>query len=361
MSRRPKGEGSLYYSDQHEKWIGQITLPTGKKKTKYGKTQGEVKKWLLDQRKAIQDGNYTTNDTLTVEQFLAKYIEDVGNHTLSPRTLISYNYLIRKHIVPDLGNLRLSRLRPDHLQGLYTAKLKQGLSRRSVQYIHQFLHTALRVAYKWGLVVRNVAELAEPPASSRKTPVILTADQANKLLSAVKEDRLYPLYVCAVSLGIREGELLALTWDDVDLKNRTLRVSKQLQYIPGQGLKIQPPKTNASIRTLPLPDVAYDALLAAKSNTTGDLLFTTSKGTPFAPRNILRHFHETLDEIDIPRMPFHNLRHSCASFHLAVGTNPRVVQALLGHSSVGITLSTYSHLLPGVKEDATKNINKIFT
>lgn len=359
--RRSRGEGTIFYSKKVSRWIGQLTLPDGRKKTKKGKTQGEVKKWLLTQRKAVQDGNYLKDDFYTVEAFLNRYIADVATNTLSPRTLISYKYLIKNHIVPEIGSIRLSQLRPERLQALYTKKLSERLSRRTVQYIHHFLHTSLRIAYKWGLVLRNVTDLAEAPASDRKPTAILTATQAKKLLQTVRGDRLYALYVCAISLGLREGELLALDWSDIDFKNRTLRVSKQLQYIPGQGLSIKPPKTKTSFRTLPLPDIALSALLAQKENSTGPLIFATSRGTPFSPRNILRHFHLTLDKMGLPRMAFHNLRHSCASFHLAMGTNPKVVQALLGHSNVGITLSTYSHLLPGVSEEAAKNIDKVFS
>lgn len=359
--RRSRGEGTLYYSEKSVRWIGQLTLPNGKKKTKYGKTQGEVKKWLLEQRKQLQEGVYVTDDTITVATFLDKYIRDVATSTLSPRTIISYKYLIKNHINPGIGSIRLSLLRPEHLQTLYSKKVEEGLSRRTVQYIHQFVHTSLKVACKWGLVLRNVADLAQAPNTERKTPVILTATQVNELLETVREDRLYALYVCAVSLGLREGELLALNWADVDFKKRTLRVDKQLQYIPSMGLIIRPPKTKTSHRTLPLPDIAFRALTEHKKNSQGQLIFATEKGTPFYPKNILRHFHSTLVKMGLPKMAFHNLRHSCASLHLALGTNPKVVQNLLGHASVVITLQTYSHLLPGVSEEAAINIDKIFT
>jgi len=361
IKRRSRGEGTIYYSAKLSRWIGQITMPNGRKKTKSGKIQGQVKKWLLDQRKAIQEGAYLTDETRTLESFLCRYIEDVAPHTLSPRTILSYSYLINNHILPEIGGLRLSQIRPEHLQALYAKKLNEGRSRRTVRYIHHFLHSSLRIAYKWGLVLRNVADLVEPPASERKTATILTASQARQLLEVVRQDRLYPLYVCAVSLGMRQGELLALEWPDVDFERRTISISKQLQYIPGMGLLVKPPKTRASIRTLPLPDVAFSALLEHKARSNSQLIFATANSTPFSPRNILRHFHATLAEMGLPKMAFHNLRHSCASFHLAVGTNPKVVQELLGHSNIGITLSTYSHLLPGVQEEAARNINKIFT
>jgi len=210
-------------------------------------------------------------------------------------------------------------------------------------------------------VLRNVAALAQAPATSRKPIVILTASQANQLLAIVREDRLYALYVCAISLGLRKGELLALEWSDIDFRKRTLKVNKQLQYLPGMGLVIKSPKTKSSYRTLPLPEIAFSALMKHKVNSTGSLIFATGNGTPFSGRNILRHFHSVLKKLDMPKMAFHNLRHSCASFHLALGTNPKVVQELLGHGTIAITLSIYSHLLPGVSEEAAKNIDKIFT
>jgi len=335
--RRSRGEGTIYYSDKSSRWIGQLTLPNGKKKTKHGKTQGDVKKWLLNQRKQLQEGVYVIDDTNTVSIFLNKYIEDIATNTLAPRTVISYKYLITNHINPEIGNIRLSLLRPEHLQTLYTKKLAEGLSRRTVQYIHQFIHTALKVACKWGLVLRNVADLAQAPIAEKKTPVILTVTQVNELLAMVREDRLYALYVCAVSLGIREGELLALNWDDIDFEKKTLKIDKQLQYIPNHGLIIKPPKTKSSFRTLPLPDIAFKALAEHKKYAAGNLIFATGKGTPYYPKNLLRHFHSTLVKMGLPKMAFHNLRHGCASYHLALGTNPKVVQTLLGHATVVIS------------------------
>ena len=358
--RRGKGEGSIWQSDAG-RWIGQLTLPNGKKKTKYGKTQGEVKKWLLGQRNQLQEGIYITDETYTLENFLKRYFEDVANNTLAPRTLLSYEYLIRVHIVPEIGYIRLSQLRADHLQSLYTKKLNQGLSPRSVQKVHNLMHTTLEVAYKWGLVLRNVADLAQAPVAEKKIPIILNVTEINKLLEFVKGDRWYAFYACAASLGIREGEILALEWKDIDFKNKTVSINKQTQYLPGKGISIKYPKTKSSVRILPLPDVALNALIEHKSFSNNHLVFATSNGTYFSARNVLRHFQQTLAKLDLPKIPFHNLRHSCASYHLAVGTNPKIVQMLLGHSSIVVTLNTYSHLLPGVSEEATQNINKVFT
>jgi integrase len=361
MKRRSKGEGTLWYSDKQGKWIGQITLPNGKKKTKFSNTQGEVKKWLLDQRKSVSDGVYITDGSYTVEGFLKRYMEDVASNTLSPRTLLTYNYVIQKHIYPEIGSVKLSQLRPEHLQTLYSKKIKEGKSPRTVLKIHTFLHTALQTALKWGLVVRNVTDLARPPAVERSLPTILNVSQINQLLDAVKGSRYYAFYLCAASLGLRQGELLALEWSDIDWDKKTITINKQTQYLPGQGISVKYPKTKSSVRTLPLPDITMKALQQHRDFSSGNLIFSTGNGTYFYPRNVLRDFQVTLAKLGLPKIPFHSLRHSCASYHLALGTNPRVVQALLGHSSINITLSVYSHLLPGVSEEAAQNINKIFT
>jgi integrase len=363
MGKRSKGEGSIFKSNSRELWIAQIYLPTGKKKVKYAKTQKEVRDWLTEQKKLIKDGTYLTDESHTVETFLSRYMEDVAAHTLAPRTILSYRNLVSKHIVPAIGQVKLSQLRVDHLQKLYSDKLNAGLSRRTVQYIHHFIHTVLEYAVKWGMVVRNVADLAEPPAQDKIPAAVLTADQAKQLFEVVKEDRLSSLYICAVTLGLREGELLALTWPDVSFENKTIRIDKQLQYIPGKGLSVKLPKTKTSIRTLPLPEVTYTALQKhfRESQNKAGLIFCTSVDTPFNPRNILRHFHATLKKMGLPIMPFHNLRHSCASYHLSAGTSPKLVSELLGHSSVTITLSTYSHVLPGLAEESAKRMNTIFS
>jgi integrase len=359
--RRGKGEGTVFYSDKEQRWIAQIKLPNGKRKSKFARTQKEVKAWLLEQRKTVQDSTWIDAREITVTAFVKRYLEDVVSHTLATRTALAYKSIVDHHIIPAIGTLKLSQLRVDHLQKLYSDKLKAGLAPRTVQKIHQVIHTALEYAVKWGLVVRNVSSLAKAPAFRGDPPTALTASQAKELFDMVQNDRLYPLYICAVTLGLREGELLALTWEDVSFEKRTLHVNKQIQYLPGLGLSIVPPKTKTSIRTLPLPEMTLTALREARERSTSTIIFASTAGTYYYPRNILRHFHWVLKKMGLPVMPFHNLRHTCASFHLAAGTNPRVVMEILGHASVSITLGIYSHLLPGVQEEAAKRMDSIFT
>ena len=201
--RRPRGEGSLYYSEKKKLGVAQVNLPDGKTKTKYGKTQREVRDWLLKTRLEQKNGLLLKQENITLTEFLDRYLTDVAQHTLRPKTLKSYRHLIRNHIKPDLGAIKLSALRPDHIQKLYSTKLKSGLSHRTVQYIHAILHKALSQAFKWGLVARNVSDLVEKPTAKRKAPQTLSLEQAQIFLDKTSLSRFYPLYALALGCGLR--------------------------------------------------------------------------------------------------------------------------------------------------------------
>lgn len=252
MKRRSRGEGSIYKRDD-DLWVGQIYVD-GKKKVKHSKTQKEIREWLHAQNEAVKAGTYLPDEKYTVTSFMERYFKDVAEHTLAPRTVLSY-MAMRKHIEPSLGNVKLTQLRVDHLQRLYSDKLNEGLSKRTVQYMHQFLHTVLNVAVKWGLLARNVCDQASPPSQEKEPATVLTASQTKRLLELSQGTNMHLLILCAVTLGMREGELLALDWGCVNWERKTIRVEKQLQYLPGKGLTIKSPKTKSSYRTLPLPEM----------------------------------------------------------------------------------------------------------
>jgi len=356
VRRRAKGEGTIWRRTDGL-WVAQITLPTGKRKAKYGRTQKEVKDWLHSQKEALRVGLWVESDNVNYGDFLDRYMDDVAAHTLRPRTLESYHYLIDKHIKPDLGHVKLSQLRPEHLQNLYSLKLNQGLSRRTVQYIHAVIHKSLNQALKWGIVARNVADVAEPPSPQKTTPSSLTPAQVNRLLAAAREDRLYPLYVLAISTGMRQGELLGLQWGDIDFENGEIHVNHSLQLLLGKGLVLTEPKTEASRRSIKIPPIAVEALKTIPN--TGGYVFKTSNGTPFSPRNLLRYFHRILEKADLPMMRFHDLRHTFASLLLNENVHPKIVQEMLGHSTISLTLNTYSHLLPERQQEAADKLEKL--
>lgn len=356
--RRSKGEGTIYQRPDGS-WVAQITLPDGKRKTKYGKTQREVREWLQASLSQLRDGVLPENDKVIVSNFLDSWFTEIVSYSLRPKTLESYEYLIRVHIKPEIGNLKLSQLRPAHLQSLYSNKLQSGLSRRTVQYIHSVIHRALNHAVKMGMATRNVADSVTPPRPAKSTPQFLNIEQVKQFFEAVKDDRLFPLYVVAIGTGLRRGEILALTWDCFDPIDQTLQIKQNLQQVRGKGLVIGEPKSKMSRRTVSLPQFVTDILIEQKKISRSDYIFATNNGTPFSPRNIVRHFKATLAKAELPEtIRFHDLRHTFASLMLNVA-HPKVVQEALGHSTVSITLDTYSHLLPNIQRDAADRLNEV--
>jgi integrase len=360
--RRPRGEGSLYWHEKRQCWVGQFNLPDGKTKTKYGKTQKEVKDWLLKMRGDHRDGFMVKDEKVTLSQFLSAYMSDVARHSLRPKTVESYEGIIRLHINPVLGDLKLSAIRPDQLQRLYADKLESGLSARTVQYIHLILHKTLGQALKWGMVNRNVASLVDPPRVSKKEPLIWSIEQVKRFLRTVEGSRFEPMYRLAF-VALREGEILGLHIEDFSREDHTITIRHAIQYLIGQGLVLTEPKTANGKRTIKLPDFAYDALVKHVDSLDRNqgLMFTTGNGTPFSPRNFFRDFQQQAAKADLPRIPFHNLRHTAISFMINyLKIPPQVVQQIAGHASPLLTLSVYTHSNSDMQAEAVERMNGLF-
>jgi integrase len=316
--RRPKGEGALF-TDSRGYWIGEITLPSGKKKRKYSKLQKEVKDWLREQRNAIYAGNWVEKEKVTFEDFLNRYMDESARYTLRPTTFQSYLSLINHHILPEMGNIRLTALRPDHLQKLYADKLTGGLSKRTVQFIHSIIHKVLDNAFKQGLVSRNVSDLVDPPKVTKKPLNTWSTEQVKQFLLVIVDHKWEAIYTLAIATGMREGEILALHWEDI--KGNILSVRHSLQVIKGEGMVISEPKSDSSKRTINLPNYVYETLLKHQDKTgrTKGLVFTTSTGKPISPRNLVRDFKSLLAKHGLPEIRFHDLRHTSKSGTIPVG------------------------------------------
>jgi integrase len=221
------------------------------------------------------------------------------------------------------------------------------------------------------LVPRNVATLVDAPKVEAYEPTLLTPAQAQQFLDAATSDRLEALYHVALSLGLREGETLGLRWQDVGLDAGTLRVAVALQPIHGKLVFVKP-KTAKSQRTLPLPPPFVsilhqhkawqleERLLAGSSWREHDLVFPSRVGTPIHPSNLLRSFAALLKRAGLPRMRFHDLRHSCATFLALQGVPPHVAMEILGHSNIHTTLSIYTHVLDDSKREALNALGQLF-
>jgi integrase len=361
--RRAKGEGSIYFSDSQKLWVGKITLPDGKRRVKYGKTQKEVKDWILEIRKTLKDGIYIEPSKMTVGELLDRWFNDVAIPRLRESTIQTHETIIRVHLKPAFGNILLSQISPLNLTSLYSEKLKSGLSKRTVKYMHTVMHQALGQALKWGLVARNVSDSVDAPTPDKKKVRPLTKGQVAKLLEVLENDRLYPLYVVYLGCGFRRGEALALTKDCIDWESNLIHIRKTIQSIRGKGLVIGEPKSEASRRPVAMPTFVRNALIDHLSNRAieSEFVFCTSKGTPFTPRNIIRHFKRVLKKAGLPEETrIHDLRHTFVSFLLAKKQPPKDVQVIVGHADFSTTMSVYAHMMEGAQQEAAKKMDDLF-
>jgi integrase len=342
------------------------TVNGPKRKVLYGKTRSEVAK-KLTKAMADRDGGlvYDTNNQ-TVGEYLSRWLNDSVRSSVKPITFESYERLVRGHIIPALGRVKLKNLSPAHLQAFYWDRIDAGLSPATVRYLHSLLHRSLKQALRWNLVHTNVAKAVDPPKIPRKTMQALSPEQARIFLHAAREDHLEAMYVLAVHCGLRQGELLGLRWEDVDLEAGTLRVSRTLSRTK-DGPSFTAPKTANSRRTVRLTSGAIEALKRHSEQQAGDivrmdtlyrdqdLVFASEIGTPLNRHNVnYRSFKPLLERAGLPNIRFHDLRHTCATLLLAKGVHPKFVQELLGHATIAITLDTYSHVLPGMGDQVSR-------
>ena len=355
--KRSDGEGSLYFSESENTWIAEVTLPDGKRKKKRSKKQQVVKAWLLEYRNLVKENDPPVDERITLSGFFAKFLEESAKHTLKPKTYSSYKWLIEKHVIPEIGRLKLASLKPHHLQKLYSDKIGSGLSKKTVLHLHSVIRRALNEAVKWGLIHKNPCSSVTPPRPEKRVPEVWNVEQAQEFLRAVRDHRWYAIYLIALTTGARRGEILGLEWENIDFDRKTVSIQKTVSEIRGKPV-IGEPKTQRSRRKISLPDIVIDSLEELGRGT--GFIFTTSNGTPVAPRNLLRHYYRVLGSLDIPTIRFHDLRHTAATILLTKDVHPKKVQELLGHSSITITLDTYSHVIKGIHSEAAQKMDGIF-
>ena len=363
--KRGNGEGSISRRKDGG-WMGQYAVHTAegrKRKTVYAKTRKEVAAKLVKVLSNREDGLTFDAKNLTLGKYLDLWLKDSVQDTVRLSTYQGYERNARLHIKPALGRIKLDRLTPVHVRGLYRERMEAGLSHRMVQLVHTTLHKALKQAVNDGLIPRNVTEAVKAPRPVKKEMQALNPEQARALLGEAHGHRLEALYALAVTTGMRQGELLGLKWEDVDLEARTIRIRRTLSTAMGGGISFNPPKTAKSRRSIRLTELAVSSLkwhrkaqLEERMKLAGlwkdhDLVFTTGVGTPMSRADLItRSFKPLLKKAELPDIRFHDLRHTCATLLLGRGVHVKLVQELLGHSTIAVTLDTYSHVLPGMDD-----------
>ncbi|WP_314175696.1 tyrosine-type recombinase/integrase [Streptomyces winkii] len=380
--RSPNGAGTITHR-QDGRYQGRAYVETAsgirKRVSVYGRTWEEAHRNLIDLQSQEQRGVPLPDTDSTLGEYLAYWLaEEIAPHR-RPKTYQGYESVVRVHLVPGLGNKRIRELRAQEVRvwlnrvreecqcckhGWDANRLpprccdagqccEHKLSARMVQSIHAVLRNALEHAVREELITRNVAKLVKSPAPSYRTGKGLSPVQAKLVLKELRDHRLYALYVLALLLGMRRGELLGLRWSAVDLEKGTLTVVTNLQRVSGE-LRLVLPKTRSSERTIPLPALAVVALRehqerqAQERVTAGSgwkengLVFPSRLGTPFEPDNLRRSWDPVRKRLGLD-LRFHDLRHTCITLLLDLGTPVHIVQQIAGHSDHGVTMQVYAH------------------
>jgi integrase len=309
---------------------------------------------------AAHDGTLVEPSKITTGDYLRSWLS--GAHSLAGKTRERYQQLAEQQIIPHLGALSLQALRPAHIADWHSKLLTSGgkdgrpLSARTVGHAHRVLHRALERALGTELIARNVAHAIQPPKVEDKEVEALRADQVAAVLTALKDHWLEPLAVLALASGARRGEILALTWGNVDLAKATMRIERSLEQTKA-GLCFKAPKTKRGKRTVALPPIAVEALQTHRRRQleirlafgqgkleAGTLLFSTIDGTPMPPNNLSRDWRRFVRARKLPEISFHGLRHSHVSALVASGLDPLTVARRVGHSNAVVTMKTYAHM-----------------
>lgn len=373
MSKRENGEGTVY-KRKDGTWSGQITVTAGskvKRKTIYGKTQKEVKEKI---KQLIMEADSTiTEKGMTLEEWLHIWLREFKKRNLKITTYENYQLNIDRHIRgTELGETEIDRVTALQFQKFLNDLSENGrkdgkgaMAPRTVRYIAIIINGAMEQAYKNDLVSKNICKAVVLPKKEKYEALTLSVDEIKQFLKEAKSDRLYALYLLEVYSGMRRGEILALHWSDINFEEKSISINKSLALVKDASngakyknkLVLQEPKTSKSKRQIPINDTVISALNDHRKRQEDEkrefsdiyidreMLFCKQNGDYLSPREFLRDYQKLLLKAGLEKRRFHDLRHSFATMLINANENPKVIQELLGHSTISTTLDIYSHIL----------------
>lgn len=355
----------------------------------------EAKALLRKYLQEFDEGTYIEPNEITVKEYLLQWLEDYVEPNVKPTTYSSYREKVNCHIIPSLGHIELAKLRKSKIKGFLAEKQKPGaradgkpgkLSNRSVQYIFTVLKAALSHAVEDELIKKNPAKGITPPRPEKHKEKLRywEYDQAKTFLNALKEHkdskkqketghRLYPLYLLAITIGMRRGELLGLKWESIDFKKRTIKVESSLVAQDKGPALLQDSTKGGRDRIIEEIDPAILDILQAHRKKQAQMLmalgrpeldhglvFINTKGKPIHPSNIDRQFAKLIKKYKLPKIRFHDLRHTAATIMLENGTDVKTVAEQLGHADAAVLLDIYSHVTKKMKKKAADSFKGMY-
>ena len=388
MLRRGNNEGSIY-KDKQGRWRGVVSMPSadGKYRRKYiyGKSRKEVSEKMNELLSQLSTNTYVEPNRTTLYDWLCLWLETYCKNEVRMTTYVNYETYVHKHIKNSIGGYELCKLNTLIIQQFYNDKSRKGridgkggLSPKTIKNMHDMLHKALAQAVSLDMIAKNPADAAVLPKRKKVEMRYFTVEEQKQLQEALKGHRLEMPILLALYTGLRQGELLGLPWKNVQLDlngqsyikiTQTLnRVKNPDETAPNRTiLQINEPKTIHSVRTIPLlPEIAEKLSRYREAQTAyfrshhlpdSDFVFTSVTGTPIEPRDFQRDFKKILEQNSIRVINVHGLRHTFATRSLESGMNVKTLSAILGHSNVGFTLSTYAHVTESLKAEEISDLN----
>lgn len=397
MAKRANGEGTMSRrKDKSGKTIGWRAAVTvgigddGKPQRQWisGKSQAEVQEKLRAKQSELHTGMVSDTDNLNVKDYLAYWLEHKERDGLKPNTLQSYRETAHRYLTPHLGKIKLEKLRPLDIEHMLSNMRKEGKSASISAYALRVLKMALQQGVRWQMLPRNVADAIRPPKVERREMQVWTPEQVAAFLDATQGHRLHAAFYLALMTGMRRGELMGLKWEDVDLENARLTVRNNLVEVQGTGVPgkqrngkatissrqavLATPKTKSSRRTVILSagtvsklrehqaQQKRERLAAAEAWHTEGFVFTNPVGGPTMPDALSNYFDTLVKAAGVPRIRFHDMRHTAASLMIRRGIPPKTVSERLGHADVAFTLRTYTHLYDEQREEAAFDLSDLF-
>jgi integrase len=362
------------------RWAIILDIPdplTGQRRRKWHSFRGTKRQAQIESARlisAVQIGSYLEPSKTTLAAFLDRWLDQIKSQ-VTPKSHERYSGIVKQNLIPAIGAVHLLKLKPAQISAAYSAALargrrdgKGGLSPRTVGHMHRVLKQALGQAVRWELLTRNPAAAVDPPKVDWKPMQTYDLPQTVEVIEAVRDTPLLAPTLLAVLCGLRRGEICALRWRNVDLAAGQISVVESLEQTKA-GLRFKSPKSGKG-RTVALSATVVDELRAHRLKraqellklgvglSDDDLVIAHADGSIVSPIYISQLWARTIKKTRLARLRFHDLRHAHATHLLANGVHPKVASERLGHSKVGITLDLYSHVIPGMQEDAAAMVDR---